>query len=80
MSPREAIERAIDLYGSQQKLANAVGYNQQGIWRAKKAGYCSAELAFKIEIATNRRIRKEHLAPHVYAMRPPRKKRDGVSA
>lgn len=80
MSPREAIEKAIGYYGSQRKLAEAVGYRQHGIWRAKEAGYCSAELAVKIEIATKRKIRKEELAPHVYAFKPPRKKRGGVAA
>ena len=73
---RNAIERAINLYGSQEGLADAVGYSQHAIWRAKEVGHCSPGLAIKIEIATKGKIRKEELASRdAFRLRKPLRRR-----
>lgn len=60
---RELIEQAIDLLGSQTRLADACGVKQASIWQAKESGRCSAELAMAIERATSGAITAHSLRP-----------------
>lgn len=60
---REQIERAIRIVGSQSKLAEACGVKQASIWQAKEAGRVSAELALRIEQATEGQISRRDLRP-----------------
>jgi DNA-binding transcriptional regulator YdaS (Cro superfamily) len=61
-----ALARAIQLAGGQSALARAVGYTQNAIWKAKTCGRVTAELAVKIEKATNGKVRREQLAPKIF--------------
>lgn len=60
---RELIEKAVDLLGSQQKLADACGVKQPSIWQAKDTERCSAELAMAIERATGGAVKARQLRP-----------------
>lgn len=57
------LEKAIQIAGSQHKLAEACGVKQQSIWQAKEAGRLSAELAVLIEAATGGEVRARELRP-----------------
>jgi len=64
------IEKAIEIAGSQRKLADACGVKQQSIWQAKETGRVSAELAMAIEQAVHipaREIRPDLPWPAVSA-------------
>jgi DNA-binding transcriptional regulator YdaS (Cro superfamily) len=63
-----ALERAIRLAGGQSKLARAVGYTQNAIWKAKDTGRISAELAIRIEAATGGKVTREQLAPQIFKL------------
>jgi DNA-binding transcriptional regulator YdaS (Cro superfamily) len=67
MHHRPIIERAIDIVGSQQKLAEAIGLSQQGVsYLLKQAPRVTAEVAVAIERATNGEIRREMLRPDIF--------------
>jgi len=53
MGIREHIESAIKITGSETKLGEATGYSQHAIWRAKRRGSVSPEMALAIHRATN---------------------------
>lgn len=61
--PKALIEQAIEIAGSQQKLADACGVKQASIWQAKEAGRASAELSMLIEQATGRKVLARDLRP-----------------
>lgn len=63
MDPRGLIEQAIEIFGSQQKLAEACGVKQASIWQAKEAGRASAELSMAIEQATSGKVSARDLRP-----------------
>ncbi|CAB4171736.1 Putative bacterial antitoxin YdaS [uncultured Caudovirales phage] len=60
---RELIEKAIEILGSQQKLADACGVKQPSIWQAKETERCSAELAMAIEVATEGAVKAAEIRP-----------------
>ena len=60
---RELIEKAVEICGSQQKLADACGVKQPSIWQAKESERCSAELAMAIERATDGAVKAIELRP-----------------
>ncbi len=63
------IKKAIKLFGSQKKLAIKIGANQSTISRMLQMSNkkpLSAEWAIKIEKATNGRVRREQLSPHIF--------------
>lgn len=57
------INKAINHYGSQAKLADAMGCSQQQISYLLKAKSISAEMALKIDAATNGAVSKHQLRP-----------------
>lgn len=65
MSPRDLIERAIALYGSEAKLGEAIGYTQNGVHQAKRRGRASWEMATLIHHVTGGAIDKYALCPEM---------------
>jgi DNA-binding transcriptional regulator YdaS (Cro superfamily) len=66
MSHRTLIERAIRQFGSQAKLAEALGCSQQQISYLLGAPGITAEMALKIDAATNGSISKHALRPDIF--------------
>jgi len=65
-SPREHLQRAIDIFGNQTKLAEAIGVTQPAISAAIKAGSVSTTLAVLIDRATGGRVKSADLCPEVF--------------
>lgn len=63
---RAAIARAIDLFGSETKLARATGFAQQVFNRAVGRGRVSAELAIAIQKATGGMVTAAELRPDLW--------------
>ena len=59
--PAAALERAIALFGSQEKLARAAGVHTNTIWKALHSCHASRRLALAIEQATDGQVRAEEL-------------------
>src|SRR5215211_1860438 len=66
MTARELIESAIKLAGLEAKLGRACGVSQGAIWKAKRAGRVSADLAVAIERATSERVPRWRLRPDLW--------------
>lgn len=66
MTVRSLIQAAITLAGSEAKLGDACGVSQSAIWKAKKAGRVSGELAVRIDRATEGAIPKHRLRPDLW--------------
>jgi len=64
METREHIQEAIRLAGSEAKLGKATGYSQHAIWKAKRRGSVTPEMALAIERAVG--VRKEILRPDIF--------------
>jgi DNA-binding transcriptional regulator YdaS (Cro superfamily) len=60
------IQTAIDRFGSEAKLAAAADVSQAAINKAKHAPRVSAEMAVRIERATNGQITREQLRPDLF--------------
>jgi DNA-binding transcriptional regulator YdaS (Cro superfamily) len=66
MSPQEAMTAAIELLGSQTKLADAIGYTQTAVHFAFKSGRPSVMMAVLIERATGGRVTAAELRPDIF--------------
>jgi DNA-binding transcriptional regulator YdaS (Cro superfamily) len=66
METRPAILDAIEHFGSEAKLAAAAGVSQPAIHKAKNAKRVSAELAARIESATDGKIPRWKLRPDLW--------------
>jgi DNA-binding transcriptional regulator YdaS (Cro superfamily) len=66
MSTRSLIQAAITILGSEAKLGVACGVTQGAIWKAKRAGRVSGELAVKIERATKGSVPRWRLRPDLW--------------
>lgn len=66
MTVRSLIQAAITLAGSEAKLGEACGVSQSAIWKAKKAGRVSGELAVRIDRATGGAVPKHRLRPDLW--------------
>ncbi|WP_448953046.1 Cro/CI family transcriptional regulator [Labrys neptuniae] len=62
----EPLKAAIQQFGSEAKLAAAVGVSQTAINKAKRAYRVSAELAVAIETATKGKIKRQQLRPDLW--------------
>lgn len=66
------IQRAIEIAGSINKLADKIGCNQASIRKwicpvdTSYHNYCTAENAIKIEIATHGQVTAKQILPHLY--------------
>lgn len=49
---RRLLDRAVDHFGSEEKLGLAIGYSQHGIHRARRAGSATPQMAYAIHVAT----------------------------
>lgn len=63
---RVALEKAIGLAGSEEKLGELIGYSQPAVNKAKKRGRASAEMAAKIDAALAPQITKSDLRPDLW--------------
>lgn len=66
MSARPLIQAAITILGSEAKLGVACGVSQGAIWKAKRAGRVSGELAVAIEKATKGSVPRWRLRPDLW--------------
>lgn len=66
---RSYIEKAVSAYGSQAKLADAMGCSQQQIAYLLKASSISAEMALRIDAATAGTVSKHDLRPDIFGKR-----------
>lgn len=64
------IEQAIKLAGSEEKLAERIGYSQVAVNKAKKRGHPSAEMAVAIERALAGAVTCEDLRPDLWPRTP----------
>lgn len=65
---RDAIQRAVDIYGSEAKLAAAVGVSQPAVSKAKLSGKISGPLAIAIHRATNGDVPGNELRPDLWLL------------
>lgn len=61
------IKQAVRLAGSQEKLGEACGVSQHAIWYILKRGKVSAEMATKIDAATNGEVPRWKLRPDLWS-------------
>lgn len=64
------IEKAVNEFGSQAKLAAAVGCSQQQIAYLLKANSISAEMALRIDKATGGAVSKHDLREDIFGRAP----------
>lgn len=62
----QLINKAVAQFGSQKKLASAMGCCQQQISYMKTSSSVSAEMAMKIERATQGEVAKHELRPDLF--------------
>lgn len=63
-SPEEALQKAIQIKGSQFKLASAIGCSQPSVFKMIKKGFATAEFVLSIEKATG--VSRSYLRPDLY--------------
>ena len=63
---REYIDQAVEVHGSQAKLAEAIGCSQQQISYLKNAKGISAEMAMRLDAATDGKVSKHDLRPDIF--------------
>lgn len=64
-----ALEKAIDILGSQSALARAIGTLPQNVSYWVKNGWVPAEAVLPIEKATKKKVRRYELRPDIYPKR-----------
>lgn len=65
------LRKAVEIAGSQAKLAEALGISQQGVsFLMNKADRVSAEIAVKIEQFTDGQILRSELRPDIFGPAP----------
>jgi len=57
------MQRAVDYFGSEQKLGIAIGYTQRGVNRARRSGQVTPQMAYAIHAATRGDIHYRALCP-----------------
>jgi DNA-binding transcriptional regulator YdaS (Cro superfamily) len=76
---RNHVTRAVKILGSQRKLADAIGCSQQHVsYLLHEAERVSAEVALKIDRATDGRVSRHELRPDIFEAN--RMARDTASA
>lgn len=67
MTPKDYLQKAIDIAGTQEKLAKKCGISQTAIHKMlKREGNIPLERAYQIEKATGGQVTKEQLRPDIY--------------
>lgn len=64
------IKRAVEIAGSQKKLATAIGCSPNAIIEARKRGQVSWKMALRIDELSNGEISKHDLRPDVFGPHP----------
>jgi DNA-binding transcriptional regulator YdaS (Cro superfamily) len=64
--PLDALRRAVELFGSENKLAAALGISQQNLNRAVRRGRVSPQLAIAIQKATRGSVTADELRPDLW--------------
>lgn len=64
---KDQLQAAVDLFGSQAKLAKAIGFSQHAVWAALTKGAISPRMARAIHNATDGKIDKAVLCPEIFA-------------
>jgi DNA-binding transcriptional regulator YdaS (Cro superfamily) len=67
MTESPAMERAIQIAGSEAKLAVLIGCSQVAVNKAKRRGKCSAEMAVEIDRALKGAVTKLELRPDLFS-------------
>lgn len=62
----EAFRLAIELAGSEGRLAKAIGFSQNAVWNARRCGKTSAEMAAAIDRFTEGRVPRHSLRPDLW--------------
>ena len=70
MQTRDLLIAAIKRAGSEEKLGKAIGYTQHAIWRAKKRGTVTPEMAKRLDDWSNGFISKHDLCPGIFGPAP----------
>lgn len=58
--------KAIELAGSETRLAKAIGFSQHAVWHARRKGKPSAEMAVAIDRFTEGKVSKQDLRPDLW--------------
>lgn len=64
---KDLLQTAVSLFGSQAKLAHAIGFSQHAVWAALTKGIVSPRMARAIHTATDGKIDKADLCPEIFA-------------
>ena len=64
---KDLLQTAVSLFGSQAKLAHAIGFSQHAVWAALTKGIVSPRMARAIHNATGGKIDKADLCPEIFA-------------
>lgn len=64
---RPHVQKAVDMIGSQAALGEAIGESQQYVWHIlNSAKSIKAEVAVRIELATNGKVSRSDLRPDIF--------------
>jgi DNA-binding transcriptional regulator YdaS (Cro superfamily) len=68
---KQHLHKAIEIVGTQQKLAEKIGLSQQGIsYLMNAADKVSAEIAIEVEKATDGVVSRHDLRPDIFGAKP----------
>ena len=62
----QLFHRAIEIAGSEARLAKAIGFSQSAVWNARQKGRPSAEMAAAIHRFTNGQVSRHALRPDLW--------------
>lgn len=63
---QELFKKAIEIAGSETRLAKAIGFSQHAVWSARQKGKPSADMAVAIHRYTDGAVPKWHLRPDLF--------------
>ena len=66
MTPQAAMKRAIKLFGSEGRLAEAIGFTPTALSTGRRLGRWSAEMVVAVEVATGGRVTRAQLRPDLF--------------
>lgn len=70
-TPEQLFLKAIEIAGSERRLAQAIGFSQNAVWTARLNGKASAEMAAAIDKFTNGQVPKHALRPDLWKQPEP---------
>lgn len=65
-TPFDHYNRAVHIFGSENKLAKAMGVRQSQLWKWRRRGVMPAEYCLLIEHATKGRVTRVQLRPDIF--------------